>query len=956
VFSEEVYLSAEHLQWLPETYFPVVMQVQRYPRYKNKRSADIYVKSYLDENHIEESPDWGLPAPNQEAAYKSLAKYAKDVLSMNEEQVLGMNKAWEWTAQHFAPYMGGARIRTAEEVIPELDKTTSSGFPFNLHYGKKSDLLKECPEIVAWVKHDFDVNMLDENYCFCWTNALKEEVRPTVKTLQNKIRTFTAGAFDGTVNGNRLFADMNEKMNDSHLQTASGVGMSPLKGNWDRLYRKLNIFTNGYALDESEYDSSLRSYMMWGCAKLRFDMLEKSEQTPENRQRIRVYYRNLVNSLIITPEGVLVMKLGGNPSGSVNTINDNTLILYCLLAYAWIMNAPGEPSYLEFEANTSKILVGDDNTWTVSDYGHRFYNARTVISTWNKIGITTTTDDLEPREAKDLDFLSAKTIFFCGKAIPVYDRAKLMTSLLYSETKQQSPAFTLLRAAALMQVGWSDTQFRAFCREFISWLLEHFDKICCDDIDWIQAKSGILTDQKLSKLFLGEEVFPQSLNPGGVESCFPWIIYQEIEKDFKKPDKRREMSTMVVQKQKKSRSRRGKGAKATRQQQPQVMVFKTLANPNAPRAPNGGRGPGRRRNRTKNRNRAGRGRNNQGGIQGAQASKGVRGMRMKGCQVIEREEILDIVGNGANFGVVQSIPINPGQSGTFPTLSKQAVIWQRYRFQSLRFEYEPTVNEFATAGTTGKVIFQVNIDAADGPPTTKAAAYATDSQLMNSDLPSRKFAISVPARYLQPVGKDWHYVRQGGLPGGADIHEYDVGNLFISTTGTVDNTTKLGELHVYYTVRFENLLNSALEAAPINNQVSVFVGTAGEALTTATPANLLFADVNPAHGFTNPLNIVNVNGTFTPPAGNYLVDVDSESANTGNGTIFKLRVLKNSLGVYNNGVNSIFQLPSGAYVSWANNQTVFVTANGTDTFNFEQTNTFSTGTSTMVESVRWTAI
>jgi hypothetical protein len=504
VFSEDAYLTVEHDKWLDEKYFPVVAGVHRYPRYKNKRSIDTFVKTYLDENKIPEHPEWSLPVPNQEAAYKSMSKYAKDVLPMTTNQVEAMNMAWEWTSQHFSPYMSDSIIRDVETVVAGLDKSTSSGFPFNVLYPKKSDLFEKDPTIIDFLKEDWN-NLLDPNYAFCFTNSLKEEVRPMEKTRLNKIRTFTAGAVDGTVHGSRLFSDMNEKMNAGYLRSSSGVGMSPLNGNWDKLYRKLKIFNNGYALDESEYDSSLRAYMMWGCARLRWQQLQVQYQTPDNLKRLQNYYKNLVNSLVISPEGVIVMKLGGNPSGSVNTINDNTLILYALLAYAWIMLYDPFllPVYSEFEMNTSKILVGDDNTWTVSDWAHSFFNGKAVIDVWRDIGVVTTTDSLLPRPAEELDFLSAKTLFYKGVAVPIYDRTKLMTSLLYSETKQQSPAYTLLRAAALLQVGWTDVQFRRFCRNFIEWLLDHFDDICLLDEDWIQAKSAILTDAHLEHLFTG---------------------------------------------------------------------------------------------------------------------------------------------------------------------------------------------------------------------------------------------------------------------------------------------------------------------------------------------------------------------------------------------------------------------------------------------------------------------
>jgi len=894
----------------------------------------------MDENMIMMSPEWGLPTPNQEAAYKSLSKYAKDILPMSEEQVKAMNMAWEWTAQHFGPYMGGARVRTVQEVIPDLDKDTSSGYPFNAFFPKKKDLFEGCPEIVEWFEADWD-NLLDEHYTFMFTNSLKEEIRPEVKTKANKIRTFTAGAVDGTVHGNRLFADMNEKMNSSFLQSSSGVGMSPLKGNWDRLYRKLNMFRKGYALDESEYDSSLRSYMMWGCAKLRWQMLREEDRTPENLKRIKNYYRNLVNSLVITPEGVIVLKLGGNPSGSVNTINDNTLILYTLLAYAWIMNCGEDPKQLEFELNTSKVLVGDDNTWTVSDWAHEFFNARTVIVTWNKIGVTTTTDDLEPRSAKDLDFLSAKTIFYLGRAIPVYDREKLMTSLLFAETKKQSPAFTLLRAAALLSVGWSDTQFRKFCREFIAWLIENFDEVCNQDPDWIQAKCGILSDERLAKLFLGDEILYQQ----SVESCScaqPWKPWhkkcnycQELEERSIKPDKR--MNGQMPSKKNSNRKQRG-GKKGAAKKQAQA----TRSNPKP-----------RQRNRGARR----RGGNtamafNRGPANSLAPRQRQAGMNISKTQVVnEHEEILDIIGNGTNFGVVNTLALNPGQALSFPTLSVQAKIWQRYRFRSLRYEYQPTVSEFATAGTTGKVIFTVNPDAADGPPSTKVSAFATDKDLVASALPCRGFSVNIPPRKLMPIGRDWRFVRPGNLPGAADVREYDVGNLFICTTGTNDNTTKLGELHVYYTIDFETMINTTIESAPTNNSVSMFQSAVVQTnLTTVATTQLV------ATATFNGLNIVNTAGSMVPPVGNYLVSATSVMADS-NSEQFSgvLDLLKNGTGAVLNVDAPSFQITAGA-----SKQTLtflaMVTANGTDAFTISVTETGAAGALTAATVVVWTAI
>lgn len=926
------------------------MSVRRNPRYKNKRSIDPQMKCFLDENGIEESPDWGLPVPNPAAAYKSLSKYEKDLLYMSPEMVEKMNKAWNWTERHFGPYMCDSRVRSAEEVIVNLDKTTSTGVPFNQEFQTKNELLENDELFVEWINNDWELLATDPEWTSPSTSSLKEEIRPTAKIKDNKIRTFMAMATDITIHGNRLFADMNEKMNASYLCSASAVGMSPFEGNWNRLYHKLNTFSKGYALDESEYDSSLRAYMMWGCAQFRWKMLRSEDQTPENLARLKTIYRNLVNTLIVTADGVMVFKLAGNPSGSMNTINDNTLILYTLMAFAWIVNCPNaETSYTEFEDNTAKALVGDDNTWTVSDYAHDFFNGSTVIATWKSIGVTTTTDSLEPRSPEELDFLSAHTVFLDGKAIPVYDRTKLMTSLLYSPHKKRTPATTLQRTTAMLLVGWTDLPFRKFCRELIQWLLKKYDAILADEPSWIIAKCGILTDSALYQLYMGKTVVLQQqglFEDLATEFGYAKQYHMEKEKsklllrDDIKINKLNKKDMMNVVQVKRKRNRKNNKLSAER---PSALLRRVGAGGYKP--------PQNKRKRNKKpRNR------NQSGISGAMPKRKPQGLISKGSSVTEREEILDIVGNGSSFAVVQQLALNPGQAGTFPTLSKQAVIWQRYRFKKLRFEYQPEVNEFATAGTTGKIIMQVNIDAADGPPTTKQGAYATDKQLVNSDLPSRGFSINVPAKYLMPLGKDWRYVRQAGLPGAADIHEYDVGNLFISTTGTIDNSTKLGELHVYYTVEFENLLNSTLESAPMNNQVSQFQSTAGETLTTTIAHTVLYADVSVPHGFANGLIIPNVSGVFTPPPGNYIVSGFGQVTFTGNSTVLQVNLQKNGTDVFNNAPVWQNNFPSIAASQDSYNFTYYVTANGTDTFQTNLTATFSTGSATAFAVLTWLAV
>jgi len=420
--------------------------------------------------------------------------------------------------RQFYPYMKDARIVSLVEAVDRLDMSTSSGCPFNQEFVTKREVFEGDPDILPWLQEDWDRLAYDEKWTTIFSNSLKEELRTDEKILDNSIRTFLAGALDTTVHGTRLFVDMNEKLYASYLKSASTVGMSPLKGNWEQLYQKLKIFPNGYALDESQYDSSLRAFLMWGCARFRYECLREEDRTIENLARIKTYYRNLVNTMVLTPEGILLLKKLGNPSGSVDTVSDNTLILYWLLAYAWIATAPSEyQNYQSFEEHTAKALLGDDNTWTVSDAAHCFYNGASVIDVWKLVGITTTTDSLKPRPADELDFLSAHTVFLNGIAVPLYDRNKLLKSIFYAPQKRITPAVTLQRVTNLLQIGWTDIPFRKFCRDLTNWLLDKYDRVLRDDQTWIQAKCGIKTDAEYFALFTGHKISYSQCLSGSVE-------------------------------------------------------------------------------------------------------------------------------------------------------------------------------------------------------------------------------------------------------------------------------------------------------------------------------------------------------------------------------------------------------------------------------------------------------
>jgi len=244
----------------------------------------------------------------------------------------------------------------------------------------------------------------------------------------------------------------------------------------------------------------------------------------------------------------------------------------------------------------------------------------------------------------------------------------------------------------------------------------------------------------------------------------------------------------------------------------------------------------------------------------------------RSCVVEEDEFIAEVVGsNSSTTPTVATYPLNPGQVVTFPWLAKQAAQWEKYHFEFLEFYYKPEVSGFATEGQSGKVIFSVDYDASDAPPSTKQQAEDTDPHC--DAMPYQAMALALAPRQMFQLA-DSKYVRPGGLPGSSDIKTYDAGNLNVLTQNN-GGTNAIGELHVRYRVRFEVPVLESAVAAPANNQVALFFSSTSEALSTGVSKTLAFATAG-----TNGISAVNTTGSIVLPAGNYMVDVDVVTSDT----------------------------------------------------------------------------
>jgi len=238
-------------------------------------------------------------------------------------------------------------------------------------------------------------------------------------------------------------------------------------------------------------------------------------------------------------------------------------------------------------------------------------------------------------------------------------------------------------------------------------------------------------------------------------------------------------------------------------------------------------------------------------------------------QVIEEDEYIgDVLASANNFNVTQ-YSCNPGQAILFPWGNKIAQLYEKYQFEMLEFYFKREVSEYATLGTTGKVILSFDYDASDSAPTTK--------QQMEDTVPHSDGMPSTPLIRLSidcacMANSPAKYVRPGAQPANTDIKTYDVGNLNVATYGLAATSGAVGELRVRYRVRFSE---PVLEASSIVGGVAHFSGT-----VPTTSNNLATATL--AAGYTPALGGITLGtNTIVWPAGipgNYLVSVNVQGA------------------------------------------------------------------------------
>lgn len=283
------------------------------------------------------------------------------------------------------PYMMGV-IKSFDDVLPRIDKTTSPGYPWNLKWKTKGEALEHGIDIFRFlvnqiqktgaIDYHFEVRpgfIIHLVHTFYLTSG-KGELRTVDKLLADnvedrKTRTFMPGCLLLHIVSLMLYADQNDQM----LLMAgekewSAVGMTPWYGGWNSMAEYL---ASGSAVpsevlmictDVRHMESSLNDCIQTDINGMRNENLAWGNELGTEVINMMTWYQEQSTQLyIIGVNGWLYFRCCVNPSGKFTTLTDNTIALMRVNLYVIACGCNTVAEVLAEYSRTPAKMMGDDS-------------------------------------------------------------------------------------------------------------------------------------------------------------------------------------------------------------------------------------------------------------------------------------------------------------------------------------------------------------------------------------------------------------------------------------------------------------------------------------------------------------------------------------------------------------------------------------------------------------------
>jgi len=318
-------------------------------------------------------------------------------------------------------------ISSTEEVMESMVMDKASGLPWSLHGLRTKESCFKNAAFRSYVANWPD--MIEP----VWKVIDKIEWYHITDLDSNKVRTFIIPPADFLFYQKVLYLKQNEAMKMKHT---SSYGFNPYGGGTNILALRLLRNKVFFMYDVKGYDR--KCPLMRECYDLR-----NAFAPPELIELATWVADNTVVSLLIHPDGTIVLKAIGNNSGSGNTTTDN-ILTHDMMGNLYSLSLV-EPHF-EDVSLVYRQIFGDDCVGSVPlEYEHKIREV--LVSSFALFGY-----ELDPivvsQDLRDMEFLGFNFGFRDGFWIPVYKQERLLASFCY-EIQNKRPSASLCKAYSL---------------------------------------------------------------------------------------------------------------------------------------------------------------------------------------------------------------------------------------------------------------------------------------------------------------------------------------------------------------------------------------------------------------------------------------------------------------------------------------------------------------------------
>lgn len=424
---------------------------------------------------------WGLSEISEEAYDLSAAKFAKATPCYSDIELRElMTAAGRATTEFLALTGTTCPSMTHDEAFAGLNMSTASGPLFKRPI--KRDAVAHFKEdtgydIESWLQATYDL-LLQGRDCPVYGTAPKEEIRPAEKVLSKSTRNTMGSPIDRSYHGLRLFGNIAQRFYDNHKLPYSPhvVGHTKFYRGWHtHIIGRLRRFESGYSIDYEKFEASVNVVIITLFG--RFLHAAATSEGADYHTRVDNYLRHLPYTTVAMANGEICRKFNCNPSGDFLTLLLATFADRVFQHLWWTRLAP----QLNIHEHMATVIVGDDNTFTLSPAAHKFVTFSAIRRVLAEYDIGVTTECEHPRHWSELDFLSHTSTCKEGIYYPVPNADKLTASLAYVRSSA-TDAIKLARSAAFYIEAFYHPEAQRF-RLYRDKLAERFNRDASSDMN-----------------------------------------------------------------------------------------------------------------------------------------------------------------------------------------------------------------------------------------------------------------------------------------------------------------------------------------------------------------------------------------------------------------------------------------------------------------------------------------